>query len=404
MAAGNQVVLTFGAETKAAENGFDRVGKASKEMEHKVRESGGGFDRVGEAADELDTKAMGFRDTITGVQDTMSGFKALTTSSGDASKRAADAQAAYNAAVKKYGEHSTEAIQANTKLSAAQEALSAQQQSLADKLFTLGAGIGDLGSSFYNFLVPSMKAAVTGLKGMEIGTIASSVAQKTAAVASKVWAAGQWLLNAALTANPIGLVVVAIAALVAIVILAWKHSETFRRIVIGAWTGIKAAALAVGSWFKNTLWPWIKGVADGIGNAFGKVPGLLKSAFSGLFNILTWPFRTAMNFIVDIWNNTIGRLSWTVPGWVPVIGGNTISVPKLPHFHTGIDRVPGPPGSEMLAVLQAGERVTPASQNSGGEMAHVTVVINGDVLVEAVSKIVRRRGGSAQLVLGGRNA
>jgi hypothetical protein len=76
------------------------------------------------------------------------------------------------------------------------------------------------------------------------------------------------------------------------------------------------------------------------------------------------PFRSAFNFVADAWNNTIGRLRWTVPGWVPVIGGNTIAVPNLPKFHTG-GVVPGPPGTEVVARLQAGERISPMGAGSG---------------------------------------
>jgi hypothetical protein len=60
----------------------------------------------------------------------------------------------------------------------------------------------------------------------------------------------------------------------------------------------------------------------GSGSLFQAIPGILiNEAFGGIFSIMTWPFRTAFNFIADAWNNTIGRLSWSVPGWVPGIGG-----------------------------------------------------------------------------------
>ncbi len=76
-------------------------------------------------------------------------------------------------------------------------------------------------------------------------TIAARSAQLAVAAASKAWAAAQWLLNAAMSANPIGLVVVAVAGLVAAFVIAWKKSETFRRIVTGAWEGIKRSAFTV---------------------------------------------------------------------------------------------------------------------------------------------------------------
>lgn len=62
-------------------------------------------------------------------------------------------------------------------------------------------------------------------------TIASAIAQKTVAAATRTWAAVQWALNAALNANPIGIAVAAIALLVAGVVLAYRRSEKFRAVV-----------------------------------------------------------------------------------------------------------------------------------------------------------------------------
>lgn len=75
-------------------------------------------------------------------------------------------------------------------------------------------------------------------------------------VATLAWAAAQWLLNAALLANPIGIVVVALALLVgAIVYLAtqtrffqiiWSATWNFIKVVsVAIWNGMRAAALAI---------------------------------------------------------------------------------------------------------------------------------------------------------------
>jgi phage-related minor tail protein len=74
--------------------------------------------------------------------------------------------------------------------------------------------------------------------------------------ATVTWTAIQWLLNAAFVANPIGLIVLAIAALVAGVILAYKHSETFRNIVHATWDAIKAAGIAVWNFIKPIFEAW----------------------------------------------------------------------------------------------------------------------------------------------------
>jgi len=85
---------------------------------------------------------------------------------------------------------------------------------------------------------------------MTAGIIISTVASKIARGAALAWAAAQWLLNAAMTANPIGIVIVLLAALVGGLIIAYKRSETFRKIV-------HAALHAVGTAFK---WLWARAV------------------------------------------------------------------------------------------------------------------------------------------------
>lgn len=75
-----------------------------------------------------------------------------------------------------------------------------------------------------------------------LSTIATSVA-------TKAMTAGQWLLNAAMTANPIGLVVAALVALVAGLVIAYKKSDTFRAIVDKAFAVVIDAAKGVIKWF-----------------------------------------------------------------------------------------------------------------------------------------------------------
>jgi len=114
-------------------------------------------------------------------------------------------------------------------------------------------------------LVLTLAAVIGGLVvvvwAVNAATAAWAAVQGIVAVATKVWAAGQWLLNAALSANPIGLVVIAIAALVAGLIYAWNNSETFRTIVLNVWAAIKGAVLAVVNWLKTAVpaaFQWVK--------------------------------------------------------------------------------------------------------------------------------------------------
>lgn len=235
-------------------------------------------------------------------------------------------------------------------------------------------------------------------------TVASRVATIASSVAAGVATAAQWLWNIALTANPIGIIVVAIGALIAAIVLIATKTDWFQRLWTVSWDTAKGAVMAVWGWIRDTLWPGIQGVTAKIGSGFSAIPGRIRSAFSTLVGIISAPFKTAFNFIARAWNSTIGRLRWSVPDWVPSIGGNSVGAPQLPTYQTGTMRVPGAPGQSMLAVLHAGERVDTA--RSAGGSAVIEIRSGGarldDLLVEVLSRAVGHRGGNVQHVLGGR--
>jgi phage-related protein len=179
--------------------------------------------------------------------------------------------------------------------------------------------------------------------GQTASTIAHTVASKAAAAASKVWAAGQWLLNAALTANPLGLVVVAVVALVAAIVIAYKKSETFRNIVSGAFSVVRNAAEAVASFFLKWTLPGIilshadtiKGVFDGVVNFVKGLPGRITQAASGMWDGIRDGFRDALNWIIDKWNNFHITIPSIDLGPLGSIGGGTIDFPDIPRLASG---------------------------------------------------------------------
>ena len=92
---------------------------------------------------------------------------------------------------------------------------------------------------------------------------------------------------------------------------------------------------------------------DFVLDLFGKIGGLIKDALSGLANLITAPFKAAFNAIADLWNNTIGKLEWTVPDWIPGLGGNRVEVPDIPRFQTfGALTIVMPPGSDGYDVAR----------------------------------------------------
>jgi hypothetical protein len=212
-----------------------------------------------------------------------------------------------------------------------------------------------------------------GLAKTKVATLATAAAQKVAAAGTAIWTGAQKLLNLAFLTSPIGWIVLGIGALVAIVVLIATKTTWFQTIWRVAWSGIKAIA-------SNT-WDFIK-----------KIPGWIGSAFASIGRFISAPFRAAFNLIADAWNNTIGGLNFTVPGWVPGIGGNSFGVPRLPHFHSG-GVVPGLPGQAVPILALGGERV---GGPGGGDGGTVTVSAGDQLVAELLDLIkdaVRDRGG-----------
>lgn len=230
-----------------------------------------------------------------------------------------------------------------------------------------------------------------------VRTAASMVAARTAMIATSVGTgiatAAQWAWNVAMSANPIGLVIIAVAALVAGIIWVATKTTWFQTI----WEYVWGAVVAYFNWvvgnYKTAIALIGKG-ADWIGDKLGAVPGLLKSAWSGLVNIITWPFRTGFNLIASAWNNTVGKLNWTVPGWVPIVGGKSISAPRLPQFAAG-GIVPGRPGDQVLALLHGGEQI--GARSTVGNRTVIELRSDGsrlmDLLIELLVEAIRNRGG-----------
>lgn len=156
---------------------------------------------------------------------------------------------------------------------------------------TAVAAIGSFGPAALG-AAGSLGAMVSGLAAINLGAGIAKVTQLASAAATGVWTGAQWLLNAALTANPIGIVILAIVAIVAAIVIAYKKSETFRAIVQALWAAIKAGAAFAWSAlraFASNFAGWVRGLVDrgkGIINWFKDLPGKIRGAFNRTNEIL----------------------------------------------------------------------------------------------------------------------
>jgi len=131
----------------------------------------------------------------------------------------------------------------------------------------------------------------------KVAVIATAVAQKAAAVGARLWAAAQWVLNAALSANPIGLVVIAIVALVAGIVLAYNKFSWFRAAVNAIWNWLKSAVVTTINFIRDH-WQLIVAILLGpLGIAFAVVTRY----WTQIKNFIMGAVNAVINFIRDHW-------------------------------------------------------------------------------------------------------
>jgi hypothetical protein len=90
----------------------------------------------------------------------------------------------------------------------------------------------------------------------------------------------------------------------------------------------------------EAVWNFVKGIFQLLtGNTEGAATSMKKS-FEAAFQAIKFaikaivaPFVAVINAISDAWNNSVGKFDFTVPKWVPIIGGNKFSVPNLPRIN-----------------------------------------------------------------------
>lgn len=150
-------------------------------------------------------------------------------------------------------------------------------------------------------VVAAWVANTAAIIANRVATVAATVASVAVRAATIAWTAVQWLLNAALSANPIGLVVLAIAALVAGLIYAYQHSETFRNIVQAVWAAIKASIMPVVSWITGTVWPAIVNAWNVIVAATKVLWNMIREAWASIKAGIQSANNTIKNIIQAVW-------------------------------------------------------------------------------------------------------
>ena len=208
------------------------------------------------------------------------------------------------------------------------EMAATMQDNLAGQLTILKSQLEELAISFGEILMPAIRQIVTWVQGfvdklngmdegtkntiVTIGLLAAAIGPVLIIIGKVVSAVGSIMtfiptliggissiggglsaLWGILAANPVTLVIAAIAALIAIFVALWNNCEGFREFWINLWNVIKDAAIAVWNGLKDffsNIWNAITGAAQSIWNG-------LKDFFSGLWEGIKNIFQTVLDVI-----------------------------------------------------------------------------------------------------------
>ena len=196
---------------------------------------------------------------------------------------------------------------------------------------------------------PMLQAVVMGV-AVALGILAAALAI-SAVIQGVTTAFG--MLNTVLLANPIFLVVTAIAALVAALIYAYNNCEEFRAIVNAAFAAVRNVATNVFTSVRNTVTTvfntissiarsisaTLSSVWNGIRTTASTVWNSIRSTASSIWNSIRsaassgWNgIRTAITNPIEAASNTVQGIINRIKGFFPISIGRIMSNLKLPHF------------------------------------------------------------------------
>ncbi|MDV6271108.1 phage tail tape measure protein [Rhodococcus globerulus] len=200
-----------------------------------------------------------------------------------------------------------------------------------------------------------LKTIGTVVAPLVVGLVAYKAITLGMAAATATWNAIQMVLNGTMMLNPVGLIVAAIAGLVAAVILIATKTTWFQTI----WDVVWGAVTAAWDWAWGKLkegFELLKGAFGAIGDKVGEVkdwivrkwdevvgfvtglPGRISSAVSGMWDGVKEAFKGAINWVIQKWNNfqlVIGGQKISIAGFDIDIPTITLNTPDIPLLATG---------------------------------------------------------------------
>jgi phage-related protein len=146
------------------------------------------------------------------------------------------------------------------------------------------------------------------LEPLIVGVLAMVAAFKVWTAVTTLLTIAQGILNAVMLANPIGIIILAIAGLVAAFVYLWKTNEKFRNIVLGVWNAVKGAVIGVWNFFKTLPTKFgnaLKNLSTTIGEKFDDALATIKSIFT-----IDTLLDIGKDLISGLWNGIDSMADW----------------------------------------------------------------------------------------------
>lgn len=179
---------------------------------------------------------------------------------------------------------------------------------------TLGTLVSEIGN-FANWLASGSTGA--NIFAVAVGALggaflAYKVITDGVRIATQAYTVVQWALNAAMTANPIGIVIVAIGALVGAIAVAWQKSAQFRAVIKGLWASIKQVGINIKENFlaiPELVIKAFKAIPKAITQIFSGVGDLMSAVFSGNFSEVPGILKSivADNALAEVGKEFVGK-------------------------------------------------------------------------------------------------
>lgn len=265
-------------------------------------------------------------------------------------------------------------------------------------------GLGDLGGALALMPGPlgavgaGMEAAapaimgVTGaadlanlaFKGQRISTIRATVASKAHTVTTKAATIAQRALNLAMRANPLGILITGLLLVAGLFVLAYKKSETFRRVVDGVVSKVKAALGAVVDVLGNIV-DWVR---DKVPDAWQALRSKVSAVIDAVKGFVTGLRDKIVDAGAAVRDKLGGAFDWVMDKIQPIIDAvqrvidliGKIDFPDIPFLGRASST-----GVSTTSTAGAGFGVVDARDFS----VNVTVEAGADLSPAAVRAIMR---------------